>query len=56
MVSPLIGRQFQRKTVKMLFLSRKLVTQSLTKTAAPLTLVNKRLKCGVSHLPPHGAA
>jgi hypothetical protein len=34
--------------MKMLLLSAKVVTQSLTKMVAPLTLLNKRLKCGLS--------
>ena len=45
MVSPFIRGDFAAKTVKMLLLSQKLVTQSLTKQAVLLTLMNKRLHC-----------
>jgi hypothetical protein len=44
MVGPFIQGHCRGKPVKMLLLSAKLVTQSLTEKAALLTLVNKRLK------------
>jgi hypothetical protein len=39
--------------MKMLLLSPMLVTQSLTRKAALLTLLNKRLKCGAFHSAKH---